>query len=107
MLYGKNIVVVEDHDEIRRQIGTLLRQSRANVVLASSAFQGLEAIKVKRPDLVISDISMDGMDGFELPRQIRVLPPGAGGSLPIVALTALGREANRARISNAGFEARL
>jgi DNA-binding response OmpR family regulator len=72
MLYGKNIVVVEDHDEIRRQIGTFLRQLRANVVLASDAVQGMEAIKDKHPDLVISDISLgDGMDGFGLLRQLR------------------------------------
>jgi DNA-binding response OmpR family regulator len=107
VLYGKTIVLVEDHDEIRGQIGTFLRQSRANVILASSAVQGLEAIKVKRPDLVISDISMDGMDGFELLRQIRLLAPDAGGSVPVIALTALGGEANRARILNAGFQAWL
>jgi len=50
---------------------------------------------------------MDGMDGFELLRQIRLLAQGAGGSLPVIALTALDGEANRARISNAGFQAWL
>ena len=107
MLYGKNIVVVEDNDEIRGQIGTFLRQSQAKVILASSAVQGLEAIKVNRPDLVISDISMNGMDGFELLHQIRLLARGAGSSVPVIALTALGGEANRARILNASFQAWL
>jgi DNA-binding response OmpR family regulator len=107
MLYGKNIVVVEDNDEIRGQIGTFLRQSRANVILANSAVQGLEAIKVKRPDLVISDISMDGMDGFELLHEIRLLARGAGSSVPVIALTALGGEAIRARTLSARFQAWL
>ncbi len=76
----------------------------ANVVVARNAFEGLEAIKNNHPNLVLSDIKMPGMDGFELLREIRALGPNAGGSVPVIAMTAYVTHADRARILNAGFQ---
>lgn len=73
------IVVVEDHDDARRYLDLYLGQFGAKVVAASNAFEGLEAIKNTLPDLVLSDIKMPGMDGFELLGKIRALGPDAGG----------------------------
>jgi CheY-like chemotaxis protein len=101
------IVVVEDHDDARRYLGLFLDRLGANVVLARNAFEGLEAIKNNHPNLVVSDITMPGMDGFGLLREIRALGPQAGGSVPVIAMTALGTHADRARILNAGFQAYL
>ncbi len=53
------IVVVEDHDDARRYLGLFLKQIGANVVLARNGFEGLEATKNNRPDLVVSDIGVD------------------------------------------------
>jgi CheY-like chemotaxis protein len=69
------IVVVEDHDDARRYLGLFLNQIGANVVLARNGFEGLEATKNNRPDLVVSGIKMPGMDGFELLREIRAFGP--------------------------------
>jgi CheY-like chemotaxis protein len=101
------IVVVEDHDDARRYLGTFLRQLGANVVLARDAIQGIEAIKKNGPHLVVSDIKMPGADGFELLRQIRALGSDAGGGVPVIAMTGLGGQADRTRILNAGFQAFL
>jgi CheY-like chemotaxis protein len=79
----------------------------ATVVLARNGFEGLEAIKNSRPNLVVSDIQMPGMNGFELLRAIRAFGPGAGGNVPIIAMTAFVTYADRARILNAGFQACL
>jgi CheY-like chemotaxis protein len=101
------IVVVEDHDDVRRYLGVFLRQLGANVILAGDAIQGIEAINNNRPHLVVSDIKMPGADGFELLRQIRALGLDAGGGVPVIAMTALGGQADRTRILNAGFQAFL
>ena len=106
-LNNLTIVVVEDHDDARRYLGLFLDRLGANVVVARNAFEGLEAIKNNRPDLVVSDITMPGMDGFGLLREIRALGPDAGGSVPVIAMTALVTHADRARILNAGFQAYL
>ena len=97
------IVVVEDHDDARRYLGLFLNQIGANVVLARNGFEGLEATKNNRPDLVVSDIKMPGMDGFELLREIRAFGPDTGGSIPVIAMTAFVTYADRARILNAGM----
>ena len=106
-LNNLTIVVVEDHDDARRYLGLFLDRLGANVVLARNAFEGLEAIKNNRPNLVVSDITMPGMDGFGLLREIRALGHDAGGSVPVIAMTALVTHADRARILSAGFQAYL
>jgi CheY-like chemotaxis protein len=63
----------------------------AKVMVARNAFEGLEAIKNTHPDLVLSDIKMPGMDGFELLDEIRALGPDAGGSVPVIAMSAFFR----------------
>lgn len=99
------IVVVEDDDDTRMYLFVFLDHLGANVVVAENAFKGLEAVKTFRPTLVVSDISMPGRDGFGLLRDIRALRPDAGGNVPVIAMTALGTDADRARILNAGFHA--
>jgi CheY-like chemotaxis protein len=106
-LSNLTIVVVEDHDDARRYLGIFLDRLGANVVVARDAFEGLEAIKNNHPHLVVSDINMPGKDGFELLREIRALGPDAGGSVPVIAMTAFGTHADRERILNAGFNACL
>jgi CheY-like chemotaxis protein len=101
------IVVVEDHDDARRYLGLFLDHLGANVLLARNASEGLDAIKNNLPHLVLSDINMPGMDGFELLGEIRALGSAAGGNVPVVAMTALVTHADRLRMLNAGFQACL
>jgi CheY-like chemotaxis protein len=103
-LSNLTIVVVEDHDDARRYVGLFLDRLDANVVLARNGFEGLEATKNSRPDLVVSDIQMPGMNGFELLREIRAFGPDTVGSTPVIAMTAFVTYADRARILNAGFQ---
>ena len=92
------IVVVEDHDDARRYLGLFLDRSGATVVVARNGVEGLKAVRV------VSDIQMPGMDGFELLREIRALGPDAGGSVPIIAMTAFGTHADRERVLHGGFK---
>ena len=106
-LSNLTIVVVEDHDDARRYLGLFLDGLGANVVLPRNGFEGLEATKNSRPNLVVSDIQMPGMNGFELLREIRAFGPDAGGNVPVIAMTAFVTYAARAHILNAGFQACL
>ena len=104
---GLTIVVVEDHDDARTSLGLFLEHLGTNVVLARNAFEGIEVVKNSRPNLVLSDISMPGRDGFALLRDIRALGPQAGGTVPVVAMTALVTRADCGRLLDAGFQACL
>ena len=101
------IVVVDDHSDFRRYLGVFLGHLGANVAVAENAIEGLEAVKTYRPNLVLSDISMPGRDGFGLLHDIRAVGPDAGGSVPVIAMTALVMHLDRARIVDAGFQAYL
>jgi CheY-like chemotaxis protein len=100
------IVVVEDHDDTRRFLDILLGRLGANPVVARNAFEGVEAVKTSRPNLVLTDIKMPGPDGFEVLRKIRALGPAAGGGVPVIAMSALVTHA-RARMLDVGFNACL
>ena len=103
-LSNLTIVVVEDHDDTRRSVGIFLGQLGANVVEARNAVEGVEAVKTRRPNLVLSDIKMPERDGFEVLREIRALGPNAGGSVPVIAMSALVTHASARML---GFQACL
>jgi len=106
-LSNLTIVVVEDHNDTRRFLGIFLGHLGAKVVLAGNAVEGLAAVKTYYPNLVLSDISMPGRDGFGLLSDIQALGPDDGGGVPVIAMTALVTHVDRARILNAGFKASL
>ena len=101
------IVIVEDHDDVRRYLGAFLSRLGARVVTASNALEGFDAVQAYRPHIVLSDIVMPGQDGFGLLGSIRDLGPDAGGNVPVIAMTALVTHADRVRMLNAGFQACL
>ena len=100
-------MVAEDHDDARKSLGFFLRGLGADIVLEKDGVEGLEAAKSSNPDLIITDLQMPRMDGFDLLREIRSLQPNTKSSVPIIAMTAfdLGRET--ARLMNMGFQACL
>jgi CheY-like chemotaxis protein len=98
------IVVVEDHDDTRKFLGNFLGHLGANVRLARNASEGVEAVKTSRPNLVLCDIKMPGRDGFEVLSEIRAIGPAAGGSVPIIAMSALLTHASARML---GFQACL
>ena len=106
-LRNLTIVVVDDHNDFRRYLGVFLGYLGANVAVAENAIEALEAVRKYRPNLVLSDISMPGRDGFGLLSDIRALGPDAGGSVPVIAMTALVTHLDRGAFLNAGFNAFL
>ena len=103
-LRNLTIVVVDDHNDFRRYLGVFLGYLGANVAVTENAMEGLKAVKTYHPNLVLSDISMPGRDGFGLLSDIRALGPDGGGNVPVIAMTAF---VDRTRLLNAGFKAVL
>lgn len=97
---AKNILVVDDDRLSRKLVETLLEGDGYSVTCAGSGADALEAIAAARPDLVVLDLMMPGMDGFEVMRQLRSAP--ATRDLPVVLVTALDQADVLARLANVG-----
>ena len=73
-LRGLKVLVIEDEPDARELIKEALTQSEADVFTAASAAEGLEILKNRRPDVLISDIGMPEEDGYQFVRAVRSLP---------------------------------
>jgi CheY-like chemotaxis protein/nitrogen-specific signal transduction histidine kinase len=106
-LQGVRILVVDDEKDSRELIREVLTDCEAEVIAASNAGEGLEMLKTCSPDVMISDISMPGKDGYQLIREIRQLPAASGGKIPAIALTAFASSEDRTKAMIAGFQMHL
>jgi CheY-like chemotaxis protein len=106
-LSGVHVLVVDDDDDARQLIRTILEYCGALVTVVASAREALGVLERVTPDVVLSDISMPSEDGYWLIRQVRALDPARGGALPAVALTAHGMTHGPDRTRAAGFQAHL
>ncbi|EPX63806.1 Chemotaxis protein methyltransferase CheR [Cystobacter fuscus DSM 2262] len=106
-LTGLRVLVVDDEQDTRELLRTLLEECHAEVSTAASVAEGLERLKQELPDVLISDIGMPGEDGFHLISRVRALPPKEGGRTPAVALTAYARVEDRTRALLAGFHSHV
>jgi len=102
---GARILVVDDAADVVEVFQTLLEMEGAQVVTATSAQDGLAALRQYDVDVVISDISMPDMNGYTFLEQARRLPHYA--KLPAIALSGLAREVDIARARKAGFSSHL
>ncbi len=102
-LDGVHIIVVDDEADTRTLLTRLLSECNANVEAVSNAADAICAIKQNRPDLIVSDIGMPVMDGYQLIQEVRELDPAQGGAVPAIALTAFARSEDRTRAMLAGY----
>ncbi len=101
----KFILIVDDSMETTEMLGKLLELEGAFVDIAKSGQEALEIARQKRFDLVVSDISMPEMDGYQLLRSLREIPDMA--DVPVVALTGYGRANDIDRAHDEGFAEHL
>ncbi|MFG1603271.1 response regulator transcription factor [Actinoplanes sp. NPDC049265] len=88
---GQLVLVVDDDQTVSDVVRRYLEQAGYDVVLAADGADGLVAVAARRPDLVVLDLMMPGIDGIEVCRRLRKQLP----DLPVIMLTALGDEADR------------
>ena len=99
------ILVVDDNQDAAESMRLLLRQVGAEVRVAHDGPQALAAFDTCRPRMVLLDIGMPGMDGYEVARRMRASPYAPRTSL--VALTGWGQDEDRKRVREAGFDHHL
>jgi PAS domain S-box-containing protein len=103
-LDGVRVLIVDDEADAREFIAHVLDQCGARVLAVASVREALEALKLRRPDVLVSDIAMPGEDGYALMAQVKALEATYGEPIPAVALTAYGGSEDRERVLSAGYQ---
>ena len=104
-LVDVSILVVEDTKDSRESLQLLLELLGAKVRIARDGREALDMIERERPDLILCDLRMPRMDGFEFMRELN--RRGAPVHPPVVAMSGLAGESDRKRAMNAGFDSQI
>jgi signal transduction histidine kinase len=101
----RRVLVIEDHEDTREGLHVLLALDGHDVTVVPDGVQGVEYALTNRPDVVITDLGLPEVDGFEVARRLRA---NADSYYPrLVALTGYGQPEDRRRAEEAGFDAYL
>lgn len=101
----RRILVVDDNEDGAKMLAALLQFEGHEVTTSSSGLEAVEMAKTAKPDVVLLDIGLPGLDGYQVARRIRANDPE--GAVRVIAITGYGREEDRARADAAGFTAYL
>jgi len=102
-LDGISVLVVDDEADVRDLLTFVLEECGAEVRAAASVPEALAAIALRVPDVLVSDISMPGEDGYGLIRRIRQIEAELGVQIPAAAVSAYADPETRAEALAAGF----
>jgi PAS domain S-box-containing protein len=103
-LAGVRILVVDDEPDTRDLLEMILENSGAIVTVASCATEVLTVLEKSHQDILLSDIGMPKMDGYELIRRVRNLPSSKNRNIPAIALTAYATDFDEQKVITAGFQ---
>jgi two-component system, cell cycle response regulator len=101
-LMSAEILVIEDNAANLELMTYLLRAFGYTVSTAGDGPSGLEAARLRRPEIVICDIELPGMGGYEVVQRLKERPETSG--IPVVAVTALAMVGDREKVLSAGFD---
>jgi two-component system alkaline phosphatase synthesis response regulator PhoP len=94
---GARILVVDDDPDVLEAIGIALEANGYEVVTANDGLEGLDKLKDERPDLMILDLLMPKMDGFEVCKELKDPRRAKYAHIPIIILSSVREEASRRR----------
>jgi PAS domain S-box-containing protein len=106
-LVGLRVLLVDDDEDALEMLAAFLGRSGAEVSKAASAAAALKELAGHELDVIVSDIAMPVVDGYELMRRVRASGDALGGRTPAVALTAYASDGDRAQALRAGFQRHL
>jgi CheY-like chemotaxis protein len=96
------ILLVEDNEMNREMLARRLRRYGYQVIIAVDGNQGVQLAQAEGPDLILMDMSLPVLDGWEATRQLKALP--ATQAIPIIALTAHAMSGDREKAIKAGCD---
>ena len=102
-LTGLRVLLVDDDDDSRELMADTLRLNGAEIAQSASSEAALSELERTRPHVIISDIAMPVLDGYELLRRVRALPLTRGGATPALAVTAYTGTEVVERVLQGGF----
>jgi DNA-binding NarL/FixJ family response regulator len=102
---ARRVLLVDDEPGLREAVQAYLEDSGFTVTTAANAPQAFQVLSTAQPDLIISDIMMPGMDGYQFLQQLRQIE--AYAHVPVIFLTAKGMTADRIQGYRAGVDAYL
>ena len=100
-------MVVDDEEDTRYMVGEAVQLYGASVILASSAAEALNELNRRKPDVLISDVGMPDMDGYQLIRTIRSELSPDLQNIPAVALSAFASADDKEKALQAGYRAHI
>jgi PAS domain S-box-containing protein len=101
----RRIALIEDNEDSREMLRVSLEMAGHEVGVAADGPSGLELVQRRGPDVVLVDVGLPGMDGYEVARRIRAMPEGR--RIRLIALTGYGQQEDRRRSRESGFDAHL
>jgi two-component system, cell cycle response regulator DivK len=99
---SNRILVIEDNEDNRRIIRDLLTSLGYQLIEAADGLEGVAMAQSHRPDLILMDIQLPEMDGYEATRQIRAVPELK--TVPIIAVTSYALSGDEAKARDAGCD---
>jgi signal transduction histidine kinase/ActR/RegA family two-component response regulator len=102
---ARRILLIDDNDDMRQMLRLTLALDGRDVEEASDGASGLVRAAATKPDVVLVDVGLPDIDGYEVARRLRARPDGA--DLRLIALTGYGQDEDRRRAVEAGFDAHL
>jgi PAS domain S-box-containing protein len=103
-LAGLRILVADDEPDTCAMVRAAFEQCGSKVKTVNSGAEVLEVLEEWQPDVLVADISMPEMDGYQLIRRLRERGAQAGGRVPAVALSAMARVEDRVKALSAGYQ---
>jgi PAS domain S-box-containing protein len=102
---SRSVLIIEDNDDARESLRLLVESLGHRVVAAGDGRLGLDLALHHRPEVVLIDLGLPGLDGYEVARAVRESP--GGKTMRLVAVTGYGQAGDRTRSKEAGFDAHV
>ncbi|KKO18208.1 MAG: response regulator [Candidatus Brocadia sp.] len=99
----KNVMVVEDNEKNRKLMRVVLKSKGYNVIEATTGEEALNLLKNQKPNIIMMDIQLPGIDGLTLIKQIKA--DAMTKEIPIIAVTAYAMKGDEQKILDTGCEA--